>query len=205
VASESLDDYPAVLRLADVIEEERHEGCVRLPPERFGPVEVLSRELDGPFDQLLVSVLLGQTLGGDGGGVEAEIRRRDDAPLVGQRRGSPTLDHFGVRRESREVFPDRTDVHAPVLAGKPGEILPGAPGEPGRAAPVAVVRVVDRRRVLDEAVQEPLVVGSGLEFEPAVLPGVVGGVEGPRVEDGDPGTQVALHTTFRRRTLKRPL
>jgi len=97
-------------------------------------------------------------------------------------------------RRSRATS-NRLEAEVTVVGGQPREVLAGALGEPDGTLPVALAGVIDRTAVLNKPVKQAFVVASGLEFEPAVLPGVVGGVMiVATVEDGDASPKPIAHS-----------
>ena len=178
---EALVDYPPVLLAREVVDE-GHEGA-GLPTV----VQVRFSVVDGAVELLDVEpVGLGERPGDDRARLEVEGRDAERGPSMGQldRRG---VVEVRVGSEPREEPPNIVDVDAAVVLGECFEVLASALCEPRRARPVPLGRVVDRRGELDEAVEQPLVVARSVE--PALLPGVVGGVVSARVVDGDPGPE----------------
>ncbi len=106
----------------------------------------------------------------------------------------PAFEDFGIGREPREKRPNRRESEVAVVGRQLREVLAAAHREPDGSHPVPLAGVIDRAAVLNQAVEQPLVVASRLEIEPAVLPSVVGGVVVAVVEDGDAGPDPIAHS-----------
>jgi len=159
------------------------------------PAVPVAREPDGVLDhRLVVGVhLFREHRGGDRRGLELEVNGLDRLSIVRELRGRLGRGRLGVRRHGREVPPHRLQVDPAIRTREPREVVGRALGQPRRPGPVPVGDVVDRGGELDEAVEEPLVIGARLQVEPVVLPGVVGGVVAAGVVDRDAGAEVGLH------------
>ncbi len=187
VFRETLEDDIPVLRVAHVVEQERDERAARLLACEVGP-RIANCPLD---DGLVVVSFVRKRLCNDGSRREIEVGKSERVPLVAQLQAF--LGDVRVVGERGEKLPDFADVHTTVRRRQVTEILPGAVGQLSRPPMVLVAGVIDGDGKLNQAVEQPLVAGSGLKVQPAGLPRVVGRAVPSRVVDGHAGPKVVVH------------